>query len=460
MSPQELLAETVRVEGRRVLATLVRTLGSLQLAEDAVQDAVVAALATWPRTGVPDDPRAWLTVAARRKAYDVLRREAARPAKEDAAGRGLPATVPDPAEEAIVVVEPGSTVRDDLLRLVFTCCHPALAREAQVALALRTLAGLDVPAIARAFLVPETTMAKRLVRARRKIATAGIPYRVPADTELPARLPAVLAVVHLIATEAHAPTGGDEVVRVDLEAEAVRLARLLAELMPGEPEVLALLALLLLTAARRPARTGPAGEPVLLADQDRSRWDAPAIREGSALLAEAVRRRAVPAAGPPRRLPLDGAELGGDRLGPGGRLLRPDAPAGRQPGGRAQPGGRRRRAGRPGGRPGRARRDRPAGAVAPVARGAGGGMAPARRPRPGPGGAGGGGAAGPDRAGAPAAGRPARRAARYATVRVVVRVLLPSSVSPMRSTSSTYACSSCSPAVAVQVAPAGPPSAV
>lgn len=290
MRPQDQLAETVRVEGRRVLATLVRTLGSLPLAEDAVQDAVVAALATWPRTGVPDDPRAWLTVTARRKAYDVLRREAARPAKEDAAGWELPSTVPDFAEEVVEVVEPASAVRDDLLRLVFTCCHPALSREAQVALALRTLAGLDVPAIARAFLVPEATMAKRLVRARQKIATARIPYRVPSDIELPERLPAVLAVVHLIATEAHAPTGGDDVVRVDLEVEAVRLARLLAELMPGEPEVLGLLALLLLTAARRPARADAAGEPVLLADQDRSRWDAAAIREGSALLAEAIRR--------------------------------------------------------------------------------------------------------------------------------------------------------------------------
>jgi RNA polymerase sigma-70 factor (ECF subfamily) len=290
VSPEQRLAETVRVEGRRVLATLVRTLGSLQLAEDAVQDAVVAALASWPRTGVPDDPRAWLTVTAKRKAYDVLRREAARPAKEDAAGWELPATVPDLAEEVVDVVEPVSAVRDDLLRLVFTCCHPALGRDAQVALALRTLAGLEVPAIARAFLVPEATMAKRLVRARRKIATAGIPYRVPSDTELPERLPAVLAVVHLIATEAHAPTGGDDVVRVDLEAEAIRLARLLVELMPGEPEVLSLLALLLLTAARRPARADPAGAPVLLADQDRSRWDAAAIRDGSALLAEAVRR--------------------------------------------------------------------------------------------------------------------------------------------------------------------------
>jgi RNA polymerase sigma-70 factor (ECF subfamily) len=285
VSPQDRLAETVRVEGRRVLATLVRTLGSLQLAEDAVQDAVVAALDAWPRTGVPDDPRAWLTVTARRKAYDVLRREAARPVKEGAASRELAA-----AAEEVVPMEPESAVRDDLLRLVFTCCHPALAREAQVALALRTLAGLDVTAIARAFLVPESTMAKRLVRARQKISAARIPYAVPADTELPARLPSVLAVVHLIATEGYAPSSGDGVVRVDLEVEAIRLARLLAELMPGEPEVLSLLALLLLTAARRPARVDPAGDPVLLADQDRSRWDTTAVGEGAVLLAEAVRR--------------------------------------------------------------------------------------------------------------------------------------------------------------------------
>jgi RNA polymerase sigma-70 factor (ECF subfamily) len=289
VTPEERLAETVRVEGRRVLATLVRTLGSLQLAEDAVQDAVLAALASWPRTGVPDDPRAWLTVTARRKAYDVLRREAARPAKEAAAGRELPVTAPDPALE-VIEVEPEGAVRDDLLRLLFTCCHPALAADAQVALALRTLAGLDVPAIARAFLVSEATMAKRLVRARQKIAAARIPYRVPSDTELPSRLPGVLAVVHLVATEGHAPSSGDGVVRVDLEVEAVRLARLVAELMPGEPEVLSLLALLLLTGARRPARVDPAGNAVLLADQDRTRWDGAAIREGVTLLAEAVRR--------------------------------------------------------------------------------------------------------------------------------------------------------------------------
>jgi RNA polymerase sigma-70 factor (ECF subfamily) len=287
VTPGERLAATVRDEGRRVLATLVRTVGSLQVAEDAVQEAALAALRTWPETGVPDDPRAWLTVTARHKAFDLLRRESARPAKETAAGWFLPAAdVPDLAEEVLDVVEPDSVVRDDLLRLVFTCCHPALAREAQVALALRTLAGLDVPAIARAFLVTEATMAKRLVRARQKIAGARIPYRVPSDTELPERLPSVLAVVYLIATEAHAPGDGDGVV---LDVEALRLARVLV-VLPGEAEILSLLALLLFTSARRPARTDAEGRPVLLADQDRSRWDHAAVREASGLLVEAVRR--------------------------------------------------------------------------------------------------------------------------------------------------------------------------
>jgi RNA polymerase sigma-70 factor, ECF subfamily len=290
VSPEEQLAETVRIEGRRVLATLIRTVGDMQLAEDAVQDAAVAALRAWPVTGIPHDPRAWLTVTARNKAYDMMRREAARPSKEAAAGWYPPRAAGDAAEETVAAMEPDSAARDDMLRLVFTCCHPALAADARVALALRTLAGLEVAAIARAFGVAEATMAKRLVRARQKIAAASIPYRVPADAELPGRLPAVLAVVHLIATEAHAPTGGEDVTRVDLEAEAARLARLLTGLMPGEPEVLSLLALLLFTAARRPARTGQDGEPVLLSSQDRSRWDHVMIGEASALLAEAVRR--------------------------------------------------------------------------------------------------------------------------------------------------------------------------
>ena len=290
MSVEQRLAETVRTEGHRILATLVRTVGDLQVAEDAVQDAAIAALRTWPRTGVPQDPRAWLAVTARNKALDALRREAARPAKQMWAGVGAALTSPDPAEEAMNIIQPDSVVRDDLLRLVFTCCHPALAREAQVALALRTLAGLDVAAIARAFLIPEATMAKRLTRARQKITQARIPYRVPTDTELPERLGSVLAVVHLIATEAHAPSSGDVLVRVDLGSEALRLCRLLVDLMPGEPELISLLALLLFTHARHTTRTDPAGNPVLLAAQDRSRWDKAAITEASTCLAEAVRR--------------------------------------------------------------------------------------------------------------------------------------------------------------------------
>jgi len=284
------LVEVLKTEGPRVLATLARRLGDLTVAEDALSEAMIAALAAWPKAGIPDNPRAWLTVVARRKALDMLRRESARSTKERAAFRWGTQHVADHMEEMIEAMESESAPRDDMLRLVFTCCHPALGREAQVALALRTLARLEVAAIARAFLVPEATMAKRLVRARAKIATAHIPYAIPSDADLPDRLAAVLAVVYLIATEAHSPTGGDMVARVDLEAEAVRLARLLVELIPGEPEVLALLALLLFTSARTPARTDPAGNPITLADQDRNLWNNALIVEGSARLSDAVTR--------------------------------------------------------------------------------------------------------------------------------------------------------------------------
>jgi RNA polymerase sigma-70 factor (ECF subfamily) len=290
MNATDTLVEVLRSEGLRVLATLARTVGDLAVAEDALSEATITALDTWPKTGIPDNPRAWLAVVARRKALDLLRRESARSAKETAAFRWGTEAAPDQIEEAIEAMEPETSLRDDMLRLIFTCCHPALGREAQVALSLRTLARLEVPAIARAFLVPETTMAKRLVRARSKIATARIPYAIPSDAELPGRLAAVLAVVYLIATEAHAPTGGDAVARADLEAEAIRLARLLASLMPGEPETLSLLALLLLTSARTSARTSADGTPVTLADQDRTRWNHAAIAEGSAWLSEAVAR--------------------------------------------------------------------------------------------------------------------------------------------------------------------------
>jgi len=344
VSAQDRLAETVRVEGRRILATLDRTLGDLQLAEDAVQDATVAALRTWPRAGIPEDPRAWLTVTARHKAYDALRRETARPVKETTATWGVEAIGDDVEMEALQMTEPDSVVRDDLLRLVFICCHPALALEAQVALALRTLAGLDVSAIARALLVNEPTMAKRLVRARQKIAHARIPYRVPTDAELPERIPGVLGVVHIIATEAHAPSSGEELARVDLEAEALRLARLLCELMPDEAEVLSLLALLLLVAARRPARTDDQGRAVLLADQNRSRWDQAMIpgrrsTAGGGGPPDGRRRRALSAPGSPGRVPRGGADVAGHRLEPHRGPLRPVDEPDDQPRRRAQSGG-------------------------------------------------------------------------------------------------------------------------
>ncbi len=270
----------MREEGRRVLATLVRTTGSLALAEDAVQDAVVRALETWPRDGVPPEPRAWLTLTARRKALDVLRREAAREHKQqEAVAMVLPVEPP-----------PESVVRDDLLRLVFTCCHPALSPATQVALALRTLGGLTTAETARALLVPEQVMAKRLTRAKQKIARAGIPYRVPDDAELPDRLRGVATTVYLLFNEGWSPAGGEQVVRAELLDEAVRLARLLHALMPDEPTVLGLLALLLLQDARRASRTSADGLPVLLADQDRATWDQQRIAEGMALLGDGLRR--------------------------------------------------------------------------------------------------------------------------------------------------------------------------
>jgi len=274
------LVRLVRDEGRRVLATLARVTGDLPLAEDAVQDAAVRALESWPRDGVPAEPRAWLTLTARRRAIDILRREAARAGKEAATMNGAAVTEPDEPP-------PPETVRDDLLRLVFTCCHPALAVETQVALALRTLCGLTVAEVGAALLVPEATMAKRLTRARQKITKAAIPYAVPADHELPDRLRGVLAVVYLLFTTGYAPTGAPRLALVD---EAVRLTRLLRELMPGEPSVLGLLALELLQDSRRAARHGADGAPVLLADQDRGRWRRDLVEEGVVLVGEGLRR--------------------------------------------------------------------------------------------------------------------------------------------------------------------------
>ena len=278
--PRAALVRLVRDEGRRVLATLVRHTGDLQLAEDAVQDAVLRALDAWPRTGVPPQPRAWLTLAARNRAVDLVRRESARSGKEaeamgllDSLGLGPPAD------------EPPEVVRDDLLRLVFTCCHPALALETQVALALHTLCGLSTAEVGRALLVPEPTMAKRLTRAKQKIARAGIPYRVPEPAELPDRLRGVAATVYLLFNEGYPrPDGGPTA------DEAVRLARLLHGLMPDEPSVVGLLALLLLQDSRRAARFDAGGHPVLLADQDRALWRREAIAEGVVLVGEGLRR--------------------------------------------------------------------------------------------------------------------------------------------------------------------------
>lgn len=276
-SPADRLAALVRDEGRRVLATLVRTTGSLTVAEDAVSEAVLTALQRWPVDGVPDEPRAWLTTVARRKALDVLRREATRGSREQAA---VELAGPcEPPEHQVV--------DDDVLRLVFTCCHPALSTDTQVALSLRTLCGLSTADVAR-LLLPEATAAKRITRAKQKIAAARIPYRVPSAAELPSRLDAVATVVHLVFTAGH--HGGHEVVRPQLCDEAIRLARLLVTLMPDESSLQGLLALLLLTDARRATRSDAEGRLVLLADQDRARWDRSAIDEGCVLVEQALRR--------------------------------------------------------------------------------------------------------------------------------------------------------------------------
>jgi RNA polymerase sigma-70 factor, ECF subfamily len=278
------IARIVAEEYGRCVATLTRVLGDIDLAEDAVQDALTVALVRWPADGVPPNPGGWLVTTGRRRALDRLRRDAvgrdkeARAAREAAPPDDEP-EAPDPSDE-----EEGP-VHDDRLRMVFTCCHPALALPARVALTLRLLGGLTTPEIARAFLVPEATMAQRIVRAKNKIRAARIPYRVPHDADLPDRLPGVLAVVYLVFTEGHATSTRD-----DLAAEAIRLGRLLAELMPDEPEVLGLLALMLLTEARRPARTAPDGTRVLLADQDRARWDHDLVTEGLALVRRCLRR--------------------------------------------------------------------------------------------------------------------------------------------------------------------------
>ncbi|WP_328988468.1 RNA polymerase sigma factor [Kribbella sp. NBC_01245] len=276
------VAETVRVEGARILATLIRTVGDVQLAEDAVQEATLAALGAWPVTGVPPQPRAWLTVTARRKAIDIIRRERARPDKELDGLRMIELQKSELPSDEIMY--------DDLLRLIFTCCHPALSPATRIALALRTLCGLSPAQIAAVLLTTEAGTTKRLTRARQKIAAAHIPYRVPASNELADRLPAVCGVIHSLYTAGHAPVDGQNAYDLDVCAEAIRLAELLHELLPDQPTPTAVLALLLLTEARRPARLDSNGDVVTLDCQDRGRWDAAAITRGIELLNDSLRR--------------------------------------------------------------------------------------------------------------------------------------------------------------------------
>jgi RNA polymerase sigma-70 factor (ECF subfamily) len=279
-------AEAVfREEWGRLLATLVRWVGDLDLAEEVAAEAIAVALERWPVDGVPDNPAGWLLTTARRRAVDLLRRRQTYAAKlailrveaERAETERFDAPAGDP-----------DVIGDDRLRLFFTCCHPALAAEARVALTLRYLAGLSTAEVARAFLVPDTTMAQRLVRAKRKIREAGIPYRVPSADELPIRLPAVLSVVYVVFTEAYAASHGPALIRPELADEAIRLGRILHRLLPAEREVAGLLALMLLIDARRATRTDEAGELVLLEDQDRSRWDRAQIEEGRSLVVAAL----------------------------------------------------------------------------------------------------------------------------------------------------------------------------
>lgn len=272
------VAATFRREFGRAVAVLSRSLGDLSLAEECVQDAFAVALQRWPVDGIPPAPAGWIITTARHRAIDRLRREASRDERQQA------------AMELIVQDEEEHDVRDDHLRLLFTCCHPALAIEAQLALTLRLVAGLTTTEIARAFLIAEPTLAQRISRAKAKIRDAGIPYRVPETDELPARLRGVLAVVYLLFNEGYGASSGPDLMREDLCDEALRLGRLLIELMPDEPEALGLLSLMLLVDARRDSRRSGTGELVPLPEQDRDRWDTGRIAEGQALLRECLRR--------------------------------------------------------------------------------------------------------------------------------------------------------------------------
>jgi len=294
-SVEAAVADAHRHEWAFVLAATVRVTGDIDVAEECVQDAYARALASWPNRGVPARPGAWLTTVARRRAIDLRRR---RSTHDRSLPRLVRAAVTDPDEMEIDADADGRAVADDRLRLIFTCCHPAIAPEAQVALTLRLLCGLTTVEVARAFLVNEAAMAARITRAKKKIAAAHVPYRVPSAEELPARLDAVLTVVHLLFTTGHTAPAGADLVRRDMVERSLDLARMLHALLPDDPDVTGLLALILLTDARRPGRVDDSGQMVLLADQDRSDWDRAVIGEGVALVREALRRR------PPGRFAL------------------------------------------------------------------------------------------------------------------------------------------------------------